>query len=172
MDYDQQIASLLNLTLPERIQLVEDLWDSIAAESESLPLPDWQKENWPVGRHSTLVIRVWQIPGKKQDRGFWTGMLAKLLILAAAEADIDEAFAWYEQRQTGLGFEFMRAVNARIRSIQRNPEMCGFVERHYRQALVRRFPYAILYAYSEEIVTIYAVFPTSRDPAKWRARLP
>ena len=41
---DQQIAGLMNLTLPERIQLVEDLWDSIAAESESLPLPDWQKE--------------------------------------------------------------------------------------------------------------------------------
>lgn len=41
---DQQISALLNLTLPERIQLVEDLWDSIAAESESVPLPDWQKD--------------------------------------------------------------------------------------------------------------------------------
>ena len=99
-------------------------------------------------------------------------MYAKLLLLAAAEADIDEAFTWYEQRQTGLGFEFMRAVDARIRSIQRSPDMCGFVERHYRRALVRRFPLAILYAYSEDIVTIYAVFHTSKDPAKWRIRLP
>jgi plasmid stabilization system protein ParE len=99
-------------------------------------------------------------------------MLTKLLILAAAETDIDEAFAWYEERQTGLGFEFMRAVDARIRSIQRNPEMCGFAERHYRRALVRRFPYAIFYTYSEDIVTIYAVFHTSRAPARWRARLP
>jgi len=39
---NQEFAGLLNLTLPERIQLVEDLWDSIAAEAESLPLPDWQ----------------------------------------------------------------------------------------------------------------------------------
>ncbi len=99
-------------------------------------------------------------------------MLAKLVILDAAEADIDEALGWYEQRQTGLGFEFMRAVDARIRSIQRNPEMCGVVERHYRRALVRRFPFAILYAYSEDTVTIYGVFHNSRDPAKWRARLP
>lgn len=98
-------------------------------------------------------------------------MFAKLLILAAAEADIDEAFEWYEQRQTGLGFEFMRAVDARIRSIQRNPDMCGFVERHYRRALVRRFPFAILYAYADDIVTIYAVFHTAQDPAKWRTRL-
>jgi len=98
-------------------------------------------------------------------------MLAKLRILAAAESDIDEAFTWYEQRQTGLGFEFMRAVDARIRAIQRNPGMCGFVERPYRRALLRRFPFAILYASTDDIVTIYAVFHTSQDPAKWRARL-
>ena len=41
---DPQIAGLLNLTLPKRIQLVEDLWDSIAAEAGGLPLPDWQKQ--------------------------------------------------------------------------------------------------------------------------------
>ena len=33
-----------DLSLPERIQLVEDLWDSIAAETENLPMPDCQKE--------------------------------------------------------------------------------------------------------------------------------
>ena len=41
---NQQIAGLLDLTLSERILLVEDLWDSIAAEAEGLPLPDWQKQ--------------------------------------------------------------------------------------------------------------------------------
>jgi putative addiction module component (TIGR02574 family) len=41
---DQQMPDPLHLPLSERIQLVEDLWDSIAAESEGLPLPDWQKE--------------------------------------------------------------------------------------------------------------------------------
>jgi putative addiction module component (TIGR02574 family) len=32
----------LKLGRAERLQLVEDLWDSIAAETESLPLSDWQ----------------------------------------------------------------------------------------------------------------------------------
>jgi putative addiction module component (TIGR02574 family) len=40
---NQQHAELFRLTLPERIQLVEDLWDSIAVEAESLPLSDWQR---------------------------------------------------------------------------------------------------------------------------------
>lgn len=34
---------LLTLSLPERIQLVEDLWDSIAMEPESLPLSEEQR---------------------------------------------------------------------------------------------------------------------------------
>ncbi|MBA2693196.1 MAG: addiction module protein [Rubrobacter sp.] len=34
---------LLKLSVPERIQLAEDLWDSIAAESEALPLTDAQR---------------------------------------------------------------------------------------------------------------------------------
>jgi plasmid stabilization system protein ParE len=99
-------------------------------------------------------------------------MANSLLILSAAERDISEAFAWYEDRQSGLGFEFLRAVDARIRFIQRAPEMCGFIERQYRSVIVRRFPYMILYAYAEDTVTIYAVFHTSQDPQKWRARLP
>jgi plasmid stabilization system protein ParE len=99
-------------------------------------------------------------------------MAAKLLILAAAERDIDEAFVWYERRQTGLGYEFLRAPDARLQAIQRNPEICGFAERHYRRALIRRFPYALLYTFSEQTVTIYAVFHTSQDPDKLRARLP
>lgn len=38
------IEELLMLSVPERIQLVEDLWDSIAAEQESIPVTDAQKE--------------------------------------------------------------------------------------------------------------------------------
>lgn len=40
---NQQHAELFRLTLPERLQLVEDLWDSIAVEAESLPLTEWQR---------------------------------------------------------------------------------------------------------------------------------
>jgi len=40
---DQPLLQLSALTLSEKIQLVEDLWDSIAAEAEGLPLPEWQK---------------------------------------------------------------------------------------------------------------------------------
>jgi putative addiction module component (TIGR02574 family) len=38
------ISDLLALSLMERLQLVEDLWDSIAAESAGLPLTEAQRE--------------------------------------------------------------------------------------------------------------------------------
>lgn len=39
----QPYAELFQLPLSEKLQLVEDLWDSIAVEAEELPLSDWQK---------------------------------------------------------------------------------------------------------------------------------
>jgi putative addiction module component (TIGR02574 family) len=38
------IANLRELPIGERIQLVEDLWDSIAAEQMVLPMTDEQRE--------------------------------------------------------------------------------------------------------------------------------
>jgi putative addiction module component (TIGR02574 family) len=35
---------IFELSVPDRLRLVEQLWDSIAAAPESLPLLDWQKE--------------------------------------------------------------------------------------------------------------------------------
>ena len=41
---DTQFSQLFALSVPQRLQLVGDLWDSIAAVPESLPVPEWQKE--------------------------------------------------------------------------------------------------------------------------------
>ncbi len=37
-----EYGELLKLSVPERIQLVKDLWDSIADETPQLPLADWK----------------------------------------------------------------------------------------------------------------------------------
>ena len=39
-----EIAPLFKLARAERIQLVEDLWDSIAREDEQLPVTDSQRD--------------------------------------------------------------------------------------------------------------------------------
>jgi putative addiction module component (TIGR02574 family) len=38
------IGSVFDLTPPEKLQLVEDLWDDLAATPEAVPVYDWQKK--------------------------------------------------------------------------------------------------------------------------------
>ena len=37
-------ASIFDLSTSEKLQLVEDLWDDIAAEPDGVPVHDWQKQ--------------------------------------------------------------------------------------------------------------------------------
>lgn len=33
-----------DLTIDEKLQLIEELWDDVCSNPEAIPLPDWQKE--------------------------------------------------------------------------------------------------------------------------------
>ena len=39
-----ELSEILQLSIAERIQLVEDIWDSVAAFPEAVPLTDAQKQ--------------------------------------------------------------------------------------------------------------------------------
>ena len=99
-------------------------------------------------------------------------MAADLIIAPEAEQDSADAYGWYEGRRPGLGEDFLSCVDACIQGISRAPDMHMVVHETYRRALVRRFPYAVFYEHAGNTATIYAVFHTSRDPDKWRQRLP
>jgi putative addiction module component (TIGR02574 family) len=39
-----EVATIFDLSPSEKLQLVEDLWDDLAATPEAVPVHDWQKE--------------------------------------------------------------------------------------------------------------------------------
>ena len=39
-----ELQSILELSVAERLQLAQDIWDSIAADAESLPLTEAQRQ--------------------------------------------------------------------------------------------------------------------------------
>ena len=86
--------------------------------------------------------------------------------------DIAETYAWYEGRRAGVGQEFLGCVEVCVEAIRRSPEMNAVVHENYLRGLVRRFPHVVFYEYVEGRVTVYGVFHASRDPARWRQRLP
>jgi toxin ParE1/3/4 len=50
-------------------------------------------------------------------------MSLPLVFEPEVEAEVDEAYAWYERQREGLGEEFMVEVQAVLDRIQRNPEL-------------------------------------------------
>ena len=66
----------------------------------------------------------------------------------------------------------MSCIDACLAAIRRTPEMHAVAHENYRRGLVRRFPYAAFYEYAADRVTVYGIFHTSRNPDKWRQRLP
>jgi plasmid stabilization system protein ParE len=98
-------------------------------------------------------------------------MAKKITFITEAEQDSDEGYFWYESNRVGLGREFLTAVDACIQSISRNPKLYQVIYKSYRRAVVRRFPYAILYEETATEVVVYAVFDCRQAPEKWRERL-
>jgi plasmid stabilization system protein ParE len=85
----------------------------------------------------------------------------------AAEFELQEAHNWYEEREPGLGSEFMRCVDSCIQLIRRHPEIFPVAHRNIRQAVVRRFPYSIFYFPANETIIVVSVFHASRQPKRW-----
>ena len=99
-------------------------------------------------------------------------MTAPVVFRPQAEAELEDAQAWYEDRTRGLGQEFVMCVQAVIEGVRRNPAQFARVDGDVRRALVRRFPYAVMYLADPEGIAIIAVFQTSRDSAGGRAFTP
>jgi putative addiction module component (TIGR02574 family) len=44
MNHNDSVQSLFDLSPPEKLQLVEDLWDDLAAAPSEVPVHEWQKK--------------------------------------------------------------------------------------------------------------------------------
>jgi plasmid stabilization system protein ParE len=110
--------------------------------------------------------------GRSEGKDSPTPWLLTSSLRPRAEQDIDDAHAWYEARQTGLGDDFLQKAEDCYRAFTQTPEMHAVIFKKYRRALLRRFPYAVIYEYENGTVTIHAVAHCSQNPARWQSRLP
>jgi toxin ParE1/3/4 len=98
-------------------------------------------------------------------------MSRRLIVRPEAEAEMAEAFDWYEQRSPDLGSEFLLCVDAVFNAILRNPQRWPHVHRVVRRALTRRFPYEVFFVEDEERVVVLSVFHAKRNPKSWQERI-
>src|SRR5437870_8743879 len=98
-------------------------------------------------------------------------MIARVIFRPAAEADLKQAYEWYEERATGLGAEFIRCVDSCVQLVRRHPEIYPMAHKQIRQGIVRRFPYSVLYFMAGVDIDVVAVFHAARDPKTRKQRL-
>ena len=93
-----------------------------------------------------------------------------VLFTPAAEADVQEAFEWYEAQRPGLGAGFRRALDLAVESISAGPEAYPLVHRSTRRILLPRFPYGLYYSIVDRQVVVVACIHGKRHPRIWRSR--
>ena len=80
--------------------------------------------------------------------------------------EADEAYRYYEEKQAGLGDRFKDELNECMHYIQNNPYQFKKVKGQIREAVIKTFPYIIVYKVVKEIIIVGAVFHTSQNPKK------
>ena len=94
----------------------------------------------------------------------------RLVVTSAAATDLTTAHDWYEDQSAGLGAEFLRAVDATFAAVQRAPGTFPTVRGRTRRALLRRFPYGVVFTEAGDEVVVLAIVHGRRHPRVWQSR--
>jgi len=88
---------------------------------------------------------------------------------AFATEELGEAYEWYENKQSGLGERFLRAVHKKIDEIALHPQTYSSRgKKDYREVKVEFFPYVIVYRVLTRKKEIYisAIHNTNKNPER------
>jgi hypothetical protein len=101
----------------------------------------------------------------------------RLVLLAEADAELDEAAIWYDERREGLGDELLIAVHSALVVISETPKSwprwpdtpeCKPLIRRF---VLPRFPFAIAYQAFADRITVLAIVHGRRAPRYWVDRV-
>jgi len=95
----------------------------------------------------------------------------RVSFLAPAETELDEAIAFYEHQQEGLGDEFLVEVLLTLERIKGFPSAWPQISQRIRRCRTRRFPYGVLYRHVGEEIVVVAIAHLHRKPGYWADRI-
>jgi plasmid stabilization system protein ParE len=94
------------------------------------------------------------------------------IVLPEIAEEIAEAVRWYENRDVGLGVEFLACVEQAMDRVAKAPEAAAVWpnDRRFRRHVLPRVPYVLVYELRAESIEFVAVAHTSRPPGYWLSR--
>ncbi|KQW50014.1 MULTISPECIES: type II toxin-antitoxin system RelE/ParE family toxin [unclassified Roseateles] len=81
-----------------------------------------------------------------------------------AEAEIADAFEWYEQPTIRQGEAFLAELERVERFIRLNPQLYPEVDPAIHRANLRRFPYSLFYVVDGKAISVLSCLHQHRDP--------
>ena len=97
-------------------------------------------------------------------------MIRRIVFRQQARTEFHEAVTWYDERRTGLGAEFVRAVEDAILRAADAPQRWPITFADIRRIVTRRFPYVLFFRVRNDTLVVVAVFHVRRDPQTRRDR--
>ncbi len=88
-----------------------------------------------------------------------------------AAIELDDAIEYYNVQAEGLGDKFLDEVLRTIELISLFPQAFTEGTKHTRKALLRKFPYYLIYTSMKEKLYIIAVAHNNREPEYWIDRI-
>lgn len=95
----------------------------------------------------------------------------RIRLLAHAQADLCHGFSFYEAQLKGLGSYFLDSLSAEIDSLVIYAGMHPLVSGDFHRLLAKRFPFAVYYRMSDEVISVYAILDCQRNPERIKKRL-
>lgn len=95
----------------------------------------------------------------------------RLLIHPDAVDEAEAALAWYANRSDAAAQAFLDELDRTISKIALDPNHYQLHEFDTRRAVLRRFPYVVVFRIDTGGIEIIALMHGHRRPGYWRARL-
>ena len=88
-----------------------------------------------------------------------------------ASIELDDAIEYYNLQSTGLGEKFLDEVLETIELILHFPQLWSRNTENTRKAVLRKFPFNLIYSLFEDKIYIIAVAHQNREPEYWINRV-
>ncbi len=99
-------------------------------------------------------------------------MSLPLVFRRLARRELDDSISWYENKQVGLGSEFLAEIEEHLKSIASQPQRFRQIRGEVRRVILKRFPYSIFFLLEIDQIVILAVFHERRAPQNIEGRFP
>ena len=96
--------------------------------------------------------------------------MRRVLFNQVARDELLDAIDWYDSRRFGLGAVLADDLNGLLGRIAADPLQFPLVLTDLRRALLRRFPYSVIFRITSEKIQVVAFFHARRSPRQWRGR--